>query len=283
MPIPFSPAQLVENTQDLSSLPEIYIRVSALLDDPEASNKNIGDLIQTDPALSGRLLKLANSPVYMSLQEITSISQAVAMMGRKSVRQLLLASVSNSVFARLHNDVLSFKEYWYHSLRTGVIAQQIYRLGDPDHEPDTLFSAGLLHDIGKLVIAQQLPDKARRIFMAEQDDPANRLQTEYDLLGFSHAEVGAALLQNWQLPTVLEQTVRWHHAPAKATDYEVEVWILALANIFAKIANISQPDILEKVLNALPGWEASGVNQLLLMEAMQEIEIQVEAVLQALQ
>lgn len=281
MPVNFTPEQLVEHSKDLTALPEIYIRVSGLLQDPDASNKDIGDLIRTDPSLTARVLRVANSPVFMSLMEINSVNVAVSMMGRKSIRQLLLASVSNSVFESLEHDVFPMKDYWYHSLRTGLIAQQLYRLCEGDHEPEALFTAGLLHDIGKHLIAQQLPEQAQRIYLATKENPMKRLQMERELLGFTHAEVGAALLKHWNLPLVLQVPVRWHHEPIRVSNFHQEVWSLALANVFAKLENLHRAEILERVLSAFNGWQQIGLTEPLILEALLEAEAQREAVIQA--
>ena len=232
-----SPHELVSQVSDLVSLPEVYQRVNMVIEDPQSTADSVGKVISQDPALTARLLKIANSPFYGFASEIETVSKAVAVLGTKQIRDLVLVSSVSSVFNGISSDLLSMQTFWKHSVFCGLIARNI-AFETRNAQGEFVFIAGLLHDIGKLVIFNKLPDMASEVslIVAEGAGKVELKDAEQQVMGFDHAQVGGELVQHWKLPVSLQECVEYHHDPGKAKNYPVEVAIVNLANTVANLA-----------------------------------------------
>jgi len=154
---------LLEQSKELPTLPEIYVRVSELLDSETASARDIGEAVQTDPSLTAKILKMVNSAFYGLPKRVTSVSQAVSLLGRQQLKQILMSSVLAGVFSEVNIVNFSMHDFWKHSIKTAIIARHLgmQNVNIIDHE--AFFTAGLLHDIGRLVIAKVAPEEMDEI------------------------------------------------------------------------------------------------------------------------
>ena len=224
---------LVENVLQLISLPEIYLRLQQVIDDPDHTRDQVAEILSYDPSLSARILRIANSSYYGFPREIESVASAVGIIGEIDLRNLVLAtSVAGSMNALSYRGV-NIDDFWLHSLRCGITARLIAKaIGG--FSPETLFLAGILHDLGILVIYQH--DATLAAAISRQIDQQHQLrdQAERELLGFDHAEVGALLLEAWGLSAELAELVRCHHQYQLAQDNKGASLMLALANLMAQ-------------------------------------------------
>lgn len=224
---------LVENVLQLISLPEIYLRLQQVIDDPDHTRDQVAEILSYDPSLSARVLRIANSSYYGFPREIESVASAVGIIGEIDLRNLVLAtSVAGSMNALSYRGV-NIDDFWLHSLRCGIAARLIAKaIGG--FSPETLFLAGILHDLGILVIYQH--DATLAAAISRQIDQQHQLrdQAERELLGFDHAEVGALLLEAWGLSAELAELVRCHHQYQLAQDNKGASLMLALANLMAQ-------------------------------------------------
>ena len=224
---------LVENVLQLISLPEIYLRLQQVIDDPDHTRDQVAEILSYDPSLSARVLRIANSSYYGFPREIESVASAVGIIGEIDLRNLVLAtSVAGSMNALSYRGV-NIDDFWLHSLRCGITARLIAKaIGG--FSPETLFLAGILHDLGILVIYQH--DATLAAVISRQIDQQHQLrdQAERELLGFDHAEVGALLLEAWGLSAELAELVRCHHQYQLAQDNKGASLMLALANLMAQ-------------------------------------------------
>ena len=272
---PATPETLVSEVRDLVSLPDIAVQINALVDDPKASAGAIGQLIMTDPSLTARLLRIANSPFFGLSARVATVDRAVTVVGAKQIRDLVIATCALQAFKGIPNALVSMDDFWYHSLYCAIIARLLGRNRKLPHA-DSLFVAGLLHDIGQLVIFNRLPEAAREIMRLSMEDPhaVDMHQAEMEVLGFDHATVGGKLLHNWRLPPLLEACVALHHRPLEAKDFAVEVAIVHLANVIATLAEINSTH-LEDVPTIAPGaWKQAGLSENLLEPVMREAQRQ---------
>jgi HD-like signal output (HDOD) protein len=224
---------LVENVLQLISLPEIYLRLQQVIDDPDHTRDQVAEILSYDPSLSARILRIANSSYYGFPREIESVASAVGIIGEIDLRNLVLAtSVAGSMNALSYRGV-NIDDFWLHSLRCGITARLIAK-GIGGFSPETLFLAGILHDLGILVIYQH--DATLAAAISRQIDQQHQLrdQAERELLGFDHAEVGALLLEAWGLSAELAELVRCHHQYQLAQDNKGASLMLALANLMAQ-------------------------------------------------
>jgi len=224
-------SELIGSPNGVYSLPSIHARLNEKLKDVNASNAEIADLIEKDPGLSLVVLKIVNSAVYGFRHTISSITQAVALLGRNELSVLLLSTGIVNLCRKLPFPKAQLDAHWRHSLFCALIAKNLSQHYAMTADSPTLFVAGLLHDIGKPVIWHKLPELSKLIYV--ENHANNLLEQEISLLGFSHAEVGYELMKLWGLPESLQATTRWHHAPENAENHSEWCKLIALANQLA--------------------------------------------------
>ena len=223
---------LVDSVLQLIGLPEIYLRLQQVIDDPLHSREQIAEIVAYDPALSARVLRIANSSYYSFPRKIESVSSAVGLIGELELRNLVLATTVIGSMNTLNYQGVDIDEFWLHSLHCGIIARLLARLVR-DSDPEILFLAGILHDLGILVIYQKEAALASAVKRQIFDQHQLRDQAERELMGFDHAEVGALLVKAWGLSDELIELTRCHHRYQLAQSNQTATLILALANLLA--------------------------------------------------
>ncbi len=231
------PTALITANLNQLSLPDIAIRLNDMVNDPGCSVANIGDLISQDAALSARLLKIVNSAFYGFPSKIDTISMAITIIGTRQLRDLVLATSVIGKFQQLPEGLVNIDTFWYHNLTcataTRIIAAKLHI-----RNSERFFIAGLLHDVGKLVMYLTEPELSRKVLqhMSEPHEDITRL--EIDAFGFDHATLGGELMRHWKLPESLVEPISYHHRPADAKHYPQETAAVSLANA---IANTIEP------------------------------------------
>ncbi len=230
-----TPEELVAKNIKLVSLPEVCIQVQELADSPHGTAIALGEVISTDTGLSARLLKLVNSAFYGMPSRIDTISRAVNLIGMRELKNLTFAASAAEVFAGIPPDLVDMAAFWQHSTYTGLLARHLSRHCNILHS-ERLFTAGLLHDVGRLLIYLKLPEQARHTLEIQLSSRRELCDIENEILGFDHTEVAYALLSEWNLPGNLCATVRYHHRPQDAHDAHLESAILHIADVVAHCA-----------------------------------------------
>jgi putative nucleotidyltransferase with HDIG domain len=224
---------LVENTDNLVSLPEVVIRVNELADDPHSSISDFEAIIQQDAALCAHLLKIVNSPFYGFPSSIDTISRAITIIGTEDLRNLALATTAANALCKLESGMIDIHTFWRHSLYCAIIARELAELIGKRH-PERLFVAGLLHDVGSLALYNSHPEICGRIIARSHEQNRPLHEFERQELGFSHCDVGAALAEKWCFPTALVEVIRHHNQPSRAdATYQVDASIIHIANCTA--------------------------------------------------
>ena len=206
---------VVARVRQLPSPPRVYFQLMKELARTDATTESVGAIIAQDSSLSAKLLQVANSVFFNLSQPVISVPQAVQTVGFNLVKGL---SLSLSLFASLNplaGDEVNADRLYIHSLATALLAQKI----SSDESAgqgivDASFTAGILHDIGKLVLASSLPGLYRRAVQLAADELIPQWQAESNIFGVDHAAVGAYLLGLWGLPAPIVEAVAWHHEPA---------------------------------------------------------------------
>jgi putative nucleotidyltransferase with HDIG domain len=208
---------IVNRIHNLPTPPTVFAQVNKVINNPSTSAYQIGAIIAEDPALSAKILKLTNSAFYGLSRTVTSVKQAIVILGLDVVKSLVLsASVFETFSKRNSVDRVFLDNFWRHSLLVAFMSRIISRTKNfPSFlEAEESFSAGLLHDIGKLVILTHLPDEFVKIKQAKDGKPDVAISIiEEEVLGFDHAAVGGYLCQKWNLPEHLNQSIQNHHNP----------------------------------------------------------------------
>lgn len=222
--------------EEIPALPEISRQVEALLDDDRVPLGKLAEVIEKDVALAVRIVKFANSPFYGTLSRVSSIDHALAILGLREVRAILMAvSVSRVFPAAKGSKDFDRAGFWRHSVATSQIAKYLARQFRVGRE-DTLFFAGLIHDLGKLVLDEYLHSRFQAIIRTVVQQHTTFSKAEKETVGVAHYHIAAKLLQKWQFPVNILMPIFFHHAPWHDRNTGLLSTTLYLANILAKMA-----------------------------------------------
>ena len=221
--------ELFNSDVQIPSLPDVYYDFKKAMDDPEGSFDEISNIIATDPGLSARLLRIVNSAFYGFPSQIETISHAIGVVGLEQLNNLVISTVIMERFKGIPDSVMNMDSFWKHSIACGLAAKII---SSHKEEPNTerFFVAGMLHDIGRLVIALTAPFNILSVFMRCKAENISLQEAEKDILGFTHADVGKHLLKTWSLPVFHQEIVSNHHQPDKNKTFAKEASIVHVAD-----------------------------------------------------
>jgi len=221
--------KLIDRSGKLGSLPDIVNKVFKVMDEPRSTATKIGRVINDDPALTARLLKLVNSPFYGFSARVDTVYRAVALIGHKELRSVVVAASAIKVFDGIPSDLISMQDFWKRSLSTAVTARVLAAF-KREKQIERFFIAGLLHDIGSLLLYLKLPDEMSQVLRMQQTDGIEICKAEKEILGYDHTEVGGGLLKKWNLPPQICASVRFQNKPDKAPQAEQQAaWLIKLA------------------------------------------------------
>jgi len=208
---------VVAGLSSVPSLPAYYNQVVSEIQSPDPSVGRIAAIISQDPAMTAKVLQLANSALLGVLTHVSDAVQAVSLIGLEMLRALVITVHIFSQFENERVKELDIAQLWKHSLATARVARAIAQAeGAPKSCSDDCFTAGLLHDIGKLILMSSLPEKYRSVMAQVVKDRVSLLKAEQDAFQCTHAEVGAYLIAIWGLPRTIVEAVAWHHLPSTA-------------------------------------------------------------------
>jgi putative nucleotidyltransferase with HDIG domain len=235
---------LAAGIKDLVTLPDVAIRIARMVDDPNSSASDIGREISNDAALTARLLRIANSAAYGQNRKIATVSRAITLLGVRQVRDLTVGLTAVRAFDGISNNLVTMDVFWRHSVLCAVAAGQIAARRDAART-ESPFVAGLLHDIGQLVLYSRAPAAAREslLMMADAPDDLGLYLCERTVLAFDHGVVGAALARNWGLPDSLVECIELHHEPHLARRFGADVATVHIANSVAVLAEIGSIEL----------------------------------------
>ncbi len=270
----------VARTPGLGMLPQITSQILRMVDNPNASPRQIGALIERDPGLASKLLKTANSAYYGSPGKIKTVSQAISVMGLSAVRSVVVSQAYQQMTAvRSASKRFDRLAFWQHSLATASAARVLAKLKGY-RDPEEAFLAGLMHDAGRLVMDRFLPNELDQICTLALERVIPLIEAEREVLGYTHVEVGDMLAEQWNLPDGLRAAIRMHHHP-KGTFAECPLgYLVYAANVIAhQVGFALQPPVLytmeesAKQELALPEAQLEGLKQVILQEVMRTQEV----------
>ena len=254
-------AELVKEVDGLVMLPDVFVRISQLADDPDSTITDVANVVSQYPSFAVRLLRVANSPLCGFSSTIDTVAKAVSMIGASQIRNLALSASIVRACAGLPNNLVSKGNFWRHSIYCALIARVLAKRTGKC-EPEAVFTAGLLHDIGELVIFNRLPEQARGALLLVLDsaDELPMHEAERQVMGFDHAQVGGELARQWQLPPMLEECVAFHHDIQQAQRYPRETALVHIANILSQMAELDTLDTGDVQPIDPLAWKISGLD-----------------------
>jgi len=255
---PASPslASLIRRIQDLYTLPPVVAHLSRLLSDPSVTAQQVADAISSDVAMAAKVLRLVNSAYYGFSRRIGNLKMAIVILGFREIRKLVMTLGTIRAFGRAGKS-LPLKTFWRHCVAVGALAEQILAEKAPSLKDDG-FVAGLLHDMGKLVIAQELPMLFNHVRSLAAGG-ARWVQAERSAFGFDHCEVGGGLAGVWRFPPELTDAIRWHHDSGNCLAERVLVSAVQVADLCVRAALIDLPDSGPLAPVSSKAWETLGL------------------------
>ena len=234
-----TPQQLVQEVDHLFSLPDVAVRLNELIDQPDTSTKQLVDVVQLDAGIAATVLRLANSAWYGLPSRVDTISRAITLIGLKALRDLVLSTSVITTFKGISSEFVDMMDFWDNSVTCGVVTRNLaQRCGVK--EAERMFLAGLLHKVGRLVFYISRPVQYRQVLMDKDMGEPAVVEAEHQVFGFSHAELGGALLRHWRVPEALDEVIAYQLNPFEAPYYQKEASILHMA---ADMAFHMAPDI----------------------------------------
>jgi|JI6StandDraft_1071083.scaffolds.fasta_scaffold190436_1 putative nucleotidyltransferase with HDIG domain len=207
--------QVIKHLNHLPSLPEAVSALLGSFSDTEVDLEKIAELIARDQALSARVLRIANSSFYGLQCRLGSIQDALVVVGFRAVRSMVVAAGINATFRADACPGYDPAASLRHSVAVGIAARALATIL-PGHNPELAFTAGILHDIGKLVLASGFPAEYAKVLSYRREHDIFLVVAERDIIGMDHAEIGGMLAETWQFPSALREGIAQHHAPAAA-------------------------------------------------------------------
>ena len=240
--------QTLQEIGELISLPEVYLKIQQLMDDPASDIYDFAQVISVDPNLSTRVLKVVNSAYFGFPQPVESIARAVNMIGTGPLHNMVLGVSAISSLA-LPNDILPLKTFWRASLFAGVLARLLgQKMKLPKSEQ--LFIAGLLHEIGHLVLYAKLPRQALEARQIAEEHQKPIHEAEVQVLGCHYGDIGARLMANWNLSEKLQALTRHQPFPAGASEFQSETALMHFAHACAQVETKDSQDTVATCFDA---------------------------------
>jgi putative nucleotidyltransferase with HDIG domain len=261
----------------LGSYAPVLKEIEAALESPERSLGTVSEAIEKDADLTARLLRLGNSSFYGFSTRLATVNEAISLIGIQQVRDLVLASAVIDQFSGVAAEFVSMESFWQHSLACGIGAR---RIANERRLPqaDKFFVAGLLHDIGRLVLIAHAPEVAQRVFHLYHQERLLLTEAERRVLGFDHQQIGGALLQLWKFPISLVLAVASHHEPDSCEAACEEASVVHLSDHLVNAMQMGSSGECHVPPLSMKAWKTLGFQTTNLPSIVNAIDEQFEAV-----
>ena len=225
---PYELLRIFEQATDLPTLPEVAVRLQQIVDDPRSSAKDVAAVIQDDPAIVTKVLRVVNSVFYAPRHgvEITDLHPAVARLGLIAVTNIALSTSVFQAFARVQQPVFDRREFWKHSICVGIVASVLHDFCadviDQHITRDAVHLAGITHDIGKILFERYANKEFHKAIQSARSADLPVIKEEKRFLGMGHDEAGAWLSQRWNLDAPIQAVIHYHHDPLECPDENLQ-------------------------------------------------------------
>ncbi len=251
---------LVKETIELISLPDVYVRLRSVINSPESSMSDVAQVIVHDPAITARLLKLVNSSFFGLPHQVDTMTHAINMLGTQQVHDHVLATVVVDSFSGFTNDEFNIYDFWFNGVYCAVTARLLAYHCTTLEDTERPFIAGLLHNIGHLVMYQVIPNESSPAVKLAEQKHLKLYQAERELLGFDYAQVGAELMREWKLPKSLQEITEYQNEPWKADEFKIEAAINYISTEITRKALAEQPVTVETLEVDEMCWHLTGLS-----------------------
>jgi putative nucleotidyltransferase with HDIG domain len=234
--------ETLEKIKDLPTLPSVYFKVNKLLKDKKASIENVARIVEIDPAMSSSILRLVNSAFYGYRSKSNSISHAVMILGFNAVKNAIVSVTildTLSVKDRFQN--FNISDFWRHAVSVAVLSRQLAEKSRLS-APEDAFIAGLLHDIGKIIMLKYFKEDFGKVWQTMQETKSSFADAELEVASIDHVQIGAYLARKWQLPEHVIEAIASHHYYMTSDKSTGLVECIMLANAMSNNGYQINPD-----------------------------------------
>ena len=265
----------VERIPNLPTLPTVVTTILDLLDDPKTTAKDVNEALTQDQAISSKILKLSNSAFYGFSRKISTITDAVVLLGFNTVSSLAISASVFASFFGTESTGFSLEEFWKHSIGTGVIAKLIAKKLKYKNL-ETAFISGVIHDIGKTILVQYFSEQFMEALEYSDQNNIELWRAELKTIGVAHSEIGAWIASHWKFPDPITNAINYHHLPIAYKDTDLLVYIISYADWLSKTMQIgySGSKVIEAPHNIV--FSKLGFTPTISDELIDEINIEVE-------
>jgi len=229
--------QLVSRIENVPTLPTVVARILAATQDSKTSAEDINRIILSDQALTAKLLKLVNSAYYGFPRRVGTVTEAVVILGFGTIRNMAVTASVFQEFGKKGSGKFPRADFWRHCLGVGVISRVLARRMEMPNRED-VFVAGLLHDLGKVVLDQHCHDEFLDALDMVESTQRTLYEAEQEVFGVTHAEVGRWLAEHWNMPEFLCAAIGLHHRPGEAPERFPVVALVHVADVLARYKGI---------------------------------------------
>ena len=229
--------QLADMVESMPAFPTSVKKVIELTADINSNHKDLVKVIEHDPIMTFKILKLVNSPYFGLSREISSINHSVVYMGLNTVKNLAISIASIGMLPNENEAGLNIDKFLYHSVSTATLSHLLSKqLGISNKDNSDFFVTGLLHDFGKIVFSQSLPKEYKKALYLERSNPNRMIEIEKNIMGVDHTQVGMLLSKKWNLSSQLRKAIGFHHTTKSGEypDNDVLVNIIFITNKLSK-------------------------------------------------
>lgn len=265
---------MVKRIKDLPTLPEVAMEMLQNLDDEESSLDMVTEKIALDHSVTAKLLRLANSSYYGNNSKVVTLQQATAMLGVKNVKNLIRMTALSNKFPTASCPAFDFKAFWRHSVATAICAELISRALHMKH--DFAFTAGLLHDIGKLVLVTAYPANYDQVLRHQKNADCLLIEAERSILHIDHVDAGVALATHWNFSEAVCDAIRGHHHPEQE-NLNVLASVVHVANAIVHALDLAHDENDMLPLLSQAAWDTLGLGEADYLSIFRETEMRFDA------
>lgn len=275
-----TPDELISQTTELVSLPDIYVRIKAVIYDPGSTLTDVAEVLSHDPAICARMLRVANSAFFGASSKIETVKAAVRLLGTQQIHNLVLAATIAKTFPDIPDNLISMEDFWVNSVRCGLLARLLAaQCNSTDGE--RFFIGSLLHDMGHLIMYQAVPEESQEALITARQSNRPLYLVERDIIGCDYAQVGAELMQAWNFPENWIQAVRHQNEPAAAQEFSFEASIMHLAVRIKDMDSTSEAPASDLTMIDPIAWEITGLSEDMIEPLLIAADEQLSATLEA--
>ena len=208
--------KIKEKLESVAAMPHVAAKALDILNKDDVSPINLSKVFEMDMVLTGKLLRIVNSAYYGFSKRVSSVKQAINILGIDNIKSILISTVAFDIFRKNTESDLDARELWLHSLGTATFAQAVAKELN-FYKPEEYYIAGLLHDIGKVILDQLLKDEFKKTIELVKKNRMTLYDAENQTLDTNHAETGYIVASQWKLPKVMANSIKYHHNVSEAT------------------------------------------------------------------